>query len=61
MYNVVWECQGGVFFLKGTVWTFEIDRASKFKTEDEAKKAIDKAAQFKKKSDVKKWRIEFRE
>ena len=34
------------FWLKGTVWAFSFDRATKYATEEDAKAAIAKSAKF---------------
>ncbi len=42
MLIVRYDFNGNTFFLRGTVWTSDRDRATVFKTEDEAKLTLAK-------------------
>lgn len=43
---VTTENQGVIFYLKGTTWAFNSDRADKFETLEQAKSAVEKARKF---------------
>lgn len=46
------------FFLRGTVWSFALERATLYDSREAAQKALDAAAQFMKKKTYKAARIE---
>ena len=45
---------GGDYYLRGSVWTTQIERAAKFTSEEEAAEALEKAKKFTRRSEFKK-------
>ena len=43
---VTTENEGRTFYLRGTTWAFDADRANKFETLEQAKEAVEKAKKF---------------
>lgn len=59
MYVVKLVNNGLPFYLRSTVWTGELDRATRFETREAAQAGLDKARQFmRRKTDAKRATIE---
>lgn len=58
MFNVVYRIEGFIWYLKGTVWTSDPDRARQYETAELAGKALAKVKPFIKPIAFKNARIE---
>jgi hypothetical protein len=58
MFIVTLNHLGNTFYLRSTVWSFALDRATRYHTEDAARDALNKARKFMKAAQYRAAKIE---